>query len=492
MSFLKRIYQHHNFGLAFGMIAVAVLSVSVFVVRDVKRANEEAREMYARSVHDLDLFGELQDEVQKARRSVLHALTAANRDLQLDYASQLRAADMRVANMIVEHKKALSAEREQSVLQAFERSWAAYLKICGEVIALTMEGGVQEALHRDLSEGMPAFETVWNILLETKTLYKEQAETRLEQVRASSNRSLLKVIAILCMAQLFAGTAIKKVQKSQMFLKVQQSEARLREVIESINEGMFVVGQDQRVELWNSAAERIISRSRKQVLNRPIVEAFPELVNTPLIPAMTESMRSGHSSVIQDLRLSGAEHIGHIFEARVFPLERGMTVFLNDVTERKMAEEELFRRDREFQLLVENSPDIISRLDKNLRHVYVNPAVERSSGITPDAYLGRTKAEVGLPESLVQLWNEKCLSTFITGQEQTLEFSLESKHRIAHYYTRIVPEFGKNGSVESVLEISYDITERKRAEVEAQLAMKAAEDANRAKSEFLANMSHEI
>ena len=44
-----------------------------------------------------------------------------------------------------------------------------------------------------------------------------------------------------------------------------------------------------------------------------------------------------------------------------------------DVTEKKQAESERYRSEQEFKALAENSPDIIARFDRELRHLYVNP-----------------------------------------------------------------------------------------------------------------------
>jgi PAS domain S-box-containing protein len=54
------------------------------------------------------------------------------------------------------------------------------------------------------------------------------------------------------------------------------------------------------------------------------------------------------------------------------------------------------------------------------------------------------------------------------------------------------PIFDPEGKLINFIAIQNDITERKRAEKELQLAKEAAEAASRAKSQFLANMSHEI
>jgi PAS domain S-box-containing protein len=136
-----------------------------------------------------------------------------------------------------------------------------------------------------------------------------------------------------------------------------------------------------------------------------------------------------------------------------------------DVSERRTAEEQLVRRQRELQTLVENSPDMIARLDRELRTIYVNPTVRTVLGVDAADYIGKTKAQIGLPPQMYEPWDATCRRALENGQTQRFELSFVAPDGSPrHLLARIVPEFATNGSVESLLTITTDVTEQKRAE----------------------------
>src|SRR5262249_33228027 len=94
-----------------------------------------------------------------------------------------------------------------------------------------------------------------------------------------------------------------------------------------------------------------------------------------------------------------------------------------DVTTRMLLEAELRRREREVATLAENSPDVVLRRDRDRRHVYINPAVERTLGWKPQHILGRTSREAGLPAELWQPFEATCREALLTGRAQSLEFA---------------------------------------------------------------------
>lgn len=143
--------------------------------------------------------------------------------------------------------------------------------------------------------------------------------------------------------------------------------------------------------------------------------------------------------------------------------------------ERQRAIEALYNREQNFKALLENSPDVISRLNRELRFIYVNPAVEKATGIPASAFIGKTHAELGMPKEIYPFWDQKLREVFATAKEQTIEFEFPSPRGLRFYQTRIVP-FNREGLTEYVLAISRDVTQSKRAEAErAQLIREQTE-----------------
>ncbi|MBD2040911.1 PAS domain S-box protein [Microcoleus sp. FACHB-672] len=159
------------------------------------------------------------------------------------------------------------------------------------------------------------------------------------------------------------------------------------------------------------------------------------------------------------------------------PLEGyGVAIAYTDITERKLATEALRRSEQKFRTLAEHIPDIIARFDRQLRHLYANPAAERASGLSPQGLIGKTNRELGFPETIVSAWEKAMKQVFETGSEAVIEFEFATAHTIKYYEARIVPEFSidgerhPDGEVQSTLCITRDMTERKQMENSLKIA----------------------
>lgn len=142
--------------------------------------------------------------------------------------------------------------------------------------------------------------------------------------------------------------------------------------------------------------------------------------------------------------------------------EKCILVASSDITDRKTLEEELRLSEREFSTLVENSPDVISRLDRDLRYIYISPSLERSTGIPTNRFIGKTPREIALEGYDWESFEASCREAFATQKAVSRAFDYAGRN----YWTRIIPEFAPEGAVESVMAISEDVTNRIRAERE--------------------------
>ncbi|MFS8116923.1 MAG: PAS domain S-box protein, partial [Microcoleus sp.] len=139
---------------------------------------------------------------------------------------------------------------------------------------------------------------------------------------------------------------------------------------------------------------------------------------------------------------------------------------VRDVTERQQTQAALSSSEQQLRTLLENTPDVIIRLDKELRYIYVNQAVAKSQGKPVSFFLGKTSQEIGTPPEQCQMWDETLHKVLESGQEEIIEFESPSTDDIRTYQSRVVPEFDKDGVPESVLIVARDITELKLAETQ--------------------------
>ena len=155
----------------------------------------------------------------------------------------------------------------------------------------------------------------------------------------------------------------------------------------------------------------------------------------------------------------------------VSKLDDGCIASFFDVTERKKIEQQIVRQERQYHSLVENTPDVISRWNKDLKLIYANSAAEIKTGVPREALYGKTSSEMGQPDELAFPWMEKLKTVFETGQPATAYQLFPSPDGSHHFFARMVPERNERGEVETVLAIARDITELKKAE-DALIALK--------------------
>jgi diguanylate cyclase (GGDEF)-like protein/PAS domain S-box-containing protein len=131
---------------------------------------------------------------------------------------------------------------------------------------------------------------------------------------------------------------------------------------------------------------------------------------------------------------------------------------------------DLQRSERDFRSLAENSPDMISRVDREGRYLYVNSALAKLAALPPADFIGqligaaRIAAGHRIEGVTVQRLRDAVQAALSSGTAQRCEVVSPAPAGDTVYEYRIAPERDVGGNVVSALCIGRDVTERQRAE----------------------------
>jgi PAS domain S-box-containing protein len=185
------------------------------------------------------------------------------------------------------------------------------------------------------------------------------------------------------------------------------------------------------------------------------------------------------------VRLSRQSSVGTVWLlARIAPREEGVTVFLEDLTERLAAEEAL-RRDHDLlQAVIQSTTDAVYVKDLDGRYVLVNPATARAFNRAPQELLGRTDAELlGPATAAPTLAHDRAVLE--SGQTATYEDSEGGPGTACIWQTTKGVLCRGDGTAYGLFGISRDVTARRRQEAER-------EEEARFQERFIGVLGHDL
>ena len=111
--------------------------------------------------------------------------------------------------------------------------------------------------------------------------------------------------------------------------------------------------------------------------------------------------------------------------------------------------------------LLANVPDILARFDSQLRHQFVNHALDGVTGRPASELIGRTQAEVGFDPFLAARWREAMQEVLRTGEPTEFEFELQRAGESRRFHTCMVLE-GPAAGARTLLACTRDISRSHR------------------------------
>ena len=249
---------------------------------------------------------------------------------------------------------------------------------------------------------------------------------------------------------------------------LRQSEYRFLQMAENIAEGITIV-EDEKPVFVNSSMSKITGYTKEQLreMDEYTIARYDEIERLKAFNQKIADNPQGNYS-IEFWITTKIKQEKCIKNNYTFSINRNgkktTYIITSDITAGKRIEQALRKSQNDFRMLAENSPDLITRYNKDLTYSYANQTVEKLTGIPISQFIGRNNLELELEADLVSFLEDMHLEVFRTGKTIKFEYRLTVNEKTNVFQAHLVPELSANGMVESVLNVSRDITQIKDVE----------------------------
>ncbi|MEO8474888.1 MAG: PAS domain S-box protein [Chryseolinea sp.] len=269
--------------------------------------------------------------------------------------------------------------------------------------------------------------------------------------------------------------------------KLAASEMRFRALIENITDGIVLNDEYSNLIFQSSSVERILGytyEERKEKAVRNYVHPDNQESFESLYSVLKENPGKSYPFQYRFLHKKG-HYIwleGVVTNLLTDPSVKAYVANYRDITDRKMAEEELIREKTLLRTLIDNLPDYIYAKDNELKYLVNNKAHLNLMGVKSqmDAE-GKTSVDILGAEQARRLKNDD-ENLVRTGEaiNEKEEIFIDKTGATKFLLSTKVPIRDENNAIIGIVGITHDITKQKQTELELRNSNYFLESAQRA------------
>jgi diguanylate cyclase (GGDEF)-like protein/PAS domain S-box-containing protein len=255
----------------------------------------------------------------------------------------------------------------------------------------------------------------------------------------------------------------------QTLAALKDSEERFRAIFEQAAIGIAKLDVEGRFLQVNQRCCDLLGYSKAELQQRNCHEiTHPEdrFLNQECNIKLLQGKTQNYSLEKRYIGKNGQVHWVNLTVAAVAKGDSSCGYFIaaiEDISDRKRTEQQLYQQECSFRTLAENLPDIIARYDRNYCCVYINPALETATGIPLQTPIGKPIDWVASSTAKGLDWRNYLKQIFETKQQQVIEFQYNTPQGDRIYQAKLTPECSPEGTVDFVLIVTRDISEQQKA-----------------------------
>jgi len=151
-----------------------------------------------------------------------------------------------------------------------------------------------------------------------------------------------------CIAVLMTSQDITERKKIE--LELHRAYEHTKTILESISDSFIALDKEWRFTYINRKSSEYSNKNPHDVLGRTVWEVFPEIIGTPLETFYRTAMTSKEPLIFTNPSVVAE---GEQFELHAYPMKDGLSVFGQDITERRQAENALRLSEERFHNIVD-------------------------------------------------------------------------------------------------------------------------------------------